>query len=325
MNKAIATLFLSCAIPLAAQTNPIFLNSAFNVAPPAATPTFSPTSPYTGGATTVTASSTDSGICTMYFDASSTPATAQSTYSFTTTITLYAQLRGCTGKNNSAVATWVGTFVLTPAIRQFAFNTAACGSTTCAATLPSHTAGDYSCVLVASEAANTCPTSGSASCVVNTKGFTWTVIQNQKSNFGATDYRTQLIACAPTIADAVSDIVTVTLGAGNYATIEFVDVDNLTVGAVDNSEQTTGTSGTASCGTLSVSGPSDMLLAIANTVSTATWGGSINCFVNGGGVSPFCATSSDTLSGYKEFNTSTITPATTNSSTSWACLAVALK
>ena len=100
---------LLVALPCMGQ-NSLFITSSFNTAT-AATPTFSPASPYSGGATTVTASSTTIGQtgCTMYFDASSTPTTATTTYSFTTSITLYAQVRGCASYNNSAVATWSGT------------------------------------------------------------------------------------------------------------------------------------------------------------------------------------------------------------------------
>ena len=70
----------------------------------AATPTFSPVAGAVSNPTTVTASTATSDGCTMYFDTSNPPTTAQSTYSVTTGVTLYAQAKGCTHHANSAVA-----------------------------------------------------------------------------------------------------------------------------------------------------------------------------------------------------------------------------
>jgi hypothetical protein len=73
----------------------------------AATPTFSPTSPYSGSSTTVTASSTTTGG-TMYLDQSNPPTTAQSSVTASSSGTWYAQAKK-SSYNNSSVASWVGT------------------------------------------------------------------------------------------------------------------------------------------------------------------------------------------------------------------------
>ena len=70
----------------------------------AATPTFSPAAGAVSNPTTVTASSASGCSSSMYFDASNPPVTQQTTYSVTTGVTLYAQVRGCPGYGNSAVA-----------------------------------------------------------------------------------------------------------------------------------------------------------------------------------------------------------------------------
>ena len=71
----------------------------------AAAPTFSPAAGAVSNPTTVTASSTTSGTgCTIYFDANATPTTAQTTYSVTTGITLYAQVRNCVNYGDSPVS-----------------------------------------------------------------------------------------------------------------------------------------------------------------------------------------------------------------------------
>lgn len=100
-------LFLAC---VAARGQAIFFGVNFNTAT-AATPTFSPASPYSGGATTVTASTSTSPCAAyIYFDTSNPPITQQATYSYTTTVTLYAYVHGCPGYNDSSVAIWTGTY-----------------------------------------------------------------------------------------------------------------------------------------------------------------------------------------------------------------------
>ena len=109
MKKLLALLLF--ALPCMGQ-NPLFITSSFNTAT-AATPTFSPAAGAVANPTTVTASSTTTGTgCTIYFDTSPTPTTAQTTYSVTTAVTLYAQVRGCSGYNNSAVASAAYTIVV---------------------------------------------------------------------------------------------------------------------------------------------------------------------------------------------------------------------
>ena len=70
---------------------------------PAATPTFSPVAGAVTNPTTVTASTSTSDGCTIYFDTSNPPVTAQTTYSVTTGVTLYAQARGCAHHRDSLV------------------------------------------------------------------------------------------------------------------------------------------------------------------------------------------------------------------------------
>jgi hypothetical protein len=59
----------------------------------------------------VTASTATVDGCTMYLDTSNPPTTAQSTYSVTTSVTLYAQAKGCSTYSDSAVAS--ATYTLT--------------------------------------------------------------------------------------------------------------------------------------------------------------------------------------------------------------------
>ncbi len=78
--------------------------------PQASAPTFAPASPYTGGPTTVTASSSTTGSGpSIYFDSSNPPTTNSTTYNFTTTITLYAYVHGYAGYLDSPVSVWTGT------------------------------------------------------------------------------------------------------------------------------------------------------------------------------------------------------------------------
>jgi hypothetical protein len=112
---------------------------------PAATPTFSPAAGAVANPTTVTASTSTSDGCTIYFDTSNPPVTAQTTYSVTTGVTLYAQARGCAHHSDSLVGsaaytisgpnTWTlvrHTMVLLP-----------CNDTTsCSATVPAIGSGN---------------------------------------------------------------------------------------------------------------------------------------------------------------------------------------
>jgi hypothetical protein len=79
----------------------------------AATPTFSPAAGAVSNPTTVTASTATVDGCTMYLDTSNPPTTAQSTYSVTTGVTLYAQAKGCSTHTNSAVASAAYTITCT--------------------------------------------------------------------------------------------------------------------------------------------------------------------------------------------------------------------
>ena len=79
----------------------------------AATPTFSPAAGAVSNPTTVTASTVTVDGCTMYLDTNNPPTTAQSTYSVTTGVTLYAQAKGCSTHSNSAVASAAYTITCT--------------------------------------------------------------------------------------------------------------------------------------------------------------------------------------------------------------------
>lgn len=79
----------------------------------AATPTFSPAAGAVSNPTTVTASTATVDGCTMYLDTSNPPTTAQSTYSVTTGVTLYAQAKGCSTHTDSAVASAAYTITCT--------------------------------------------------------------------------------------------------------------------------------------------------------------------------------------------------------------------
>jgi len=81
--------------------------------PTVATPTFSPASPYTGGATTVTISDSTSGAAIFYCQDTTntcTPTIAGSSVSFSSTGYIRAQATE-SGYTSSAIASWSGTYV----------------------------------------------------------------------------------------------------------------------------------------------------------------------------------------------------------------------
>ena len=85
--------------------------------PTVATPTFSPASPYTGGATTVTISDSTSGAAIFYCQDTTntcTPTTAGSSVSFSSTGYIRAQATE-SGFTSSAIASWSGTYVASTA------------------------------------------------------------------------------------------------------------------------------------------------------------------------------------------------------------------
>ena len=102
MKKLLLFLAL-CLLPVAASAQMLSAVVWGGSNPTAATPTFSPVAGAVSNPTTVTASTATSDGCTMYFDTSNPPTTAQTTYSVTTGVTLYAQARGCAHHGNSVV------------------------------------------------------------------------------------------------------------------------------------------------------------------------------------------------------------------------------
>lgn len=131
MRTILLSLIFTLATACTAQ-NSLWFQSSYNTAS-AATPTFSPTTGYSGGATTVTASTVTSACSAyIYLGTTNPPTVNTSTYSFTTTVTLYSYVHGCPGYNDSAVSTWSGTF--SPAINwysgSYAENSTATSTTT---------------------------------------------------------------------------------------------------------------------------------------------------------------------------------------------------
>jgi hypothetical protein len=100
MKHLLVLLACLLAVPAQGQILSIIMGGTNQ---PAATPTFSPAAGAVANPTTVTASTATSDGCTIYFDTSNPPATAQTTYSVTTGVTLYAQARGCAHHRDSAV------------------------------------------------------------------------------------------------------------------------------------------------------------------------------------------------------------------------------
>jgi hypothetical protein len=90
---------------------PFDANNCYTAGPPTANaPTFSPASPYSGAATTVTASTSTSPCNSyIYFGTANPPTVNTSTYSFAATVTLYAYVHNCPGYADSPVETWSGT------------------------------------------------------------------------------------------------------------------------------------------------------------------------------------------------------------------------
>jgi hypothetical protein len=100
MKRLFVLLACLLAVPAQGQILSIIMGGTNQ---PAATPTFSPVAGAVTNPTTVTASTSTSDGCTIYFDTSNPPVTAQTTYSVTTGVTLYAQARGCAHHSDSAV------------------------------------------------------------------------------------------------------------------------------------------------------------------------------------------------------------------------------
>ena len=112
------TAILSLASLCAAQV-PSFFQSAYSTAPipTVSSPTFSPVSPYSGGATTVTITqgSTPATGQTIYYCVSTTPCTPSTVYTtgiaFTSTENIFAYA-SASGYQNSATVEWKGTITL---------------------------------------------------------------------------------------------------------------------------------------------------------------------------------------------------------------------
>ena len=100
MKRLLVLLACLLAVPAQGQILSIIMGGTNQ---PAATPTFSPVAGAVANPTTVTASTSTSDGCTIYFDTSNPPTTAQTTYSVTTGVTLYAQARGCAHHRDSSV------------------------------------------------------------------------------------------------------------------------------------------------------------------------------------------------------------------------------
>ena len=100
MKRLFVLLACLLAVPAQGQILSIIMGGTNQ---PAATPTFSPVAGAVANPTTVTASTSTSDGCTIYFDTSNPPVTAQTTYSVTTGVTLYAQARGCAHHTDSQV------------------------------------------------------------------------------------------------------------------------------------------------------------------------------------------------------------------------------
>jgi len=100
MKRLFVLLACLLAVPAQGQILSIIMGGTNQ---PAATPTFSPVAGAVTNPTTVTASTSTSDGCTIYFDTSNPPVTAQTTYSVTTGVTLYAQARGCAHHRDSLV------------------------------------------------------------------------------------------------------------------------------------------------------------------------------------------------------------------------------
>jgi hypothetical protein len=84
--------------------------------PTANSPTFSPTSPYSGPATTVTASTNTTGCNgNVYLGTTNPPTVNTNTFSFTSSTTLYSYVHGCSGYNDSPIVSWTGT-IATPTL-----------------------------------------------------------------------------------------------------------------------------------------------------------------------------------------------------------------
>jgi len=115
MKRLLAALILGFA-SLASAQNPMFFQSAYSTAT-VSNPTFSPSSPYTGGATTVTITqgSTPSTGQTIYYCVTTTTCTPSTVYttgiSFSSTENIFAYA-SASGYNNSATVEWQGTYVI---------------------------------------------------------------------------------------------------------------------------------------------------------------------------------------------------------------------
>lgn len=267
MKRLISLLAFLCAVPvLAPAQNPIFFQSAFT-SQTAATPTFTPTSPYSGGSTTVTISDATGGATIFYCTDTTNTCTPTTTYttglSFTSTeyIRAYAT---ASGYNPSAVASWSGTYVA-PILVQAAYSAT---DGVWSATLTNHTAGD--CLVVAANFKG----SNGPTAISNTAGYNWAT-SNTGFQFNATiniyGYEVWVVPVATTYTGSDTISITDADFHGGVAFLEFTGtgrtcaIDAYALGGAS-------TYSTMSSGSFSLTGTSDILIGIGQTSSSSTPG-----------------------------------------------------
>jgi hypothetical protein len=170
MKRILSVIILLICSPVCYSQTILFSNFFQTVGlPTAATPTFSPVAGSVINPTTVTASTSTTGCGSyIYFDTNSAPTTNQTTYSVTTTVTLYAYVHGCPGYNDSSITSAVFSAVNLPVY----IDSPSCGfSTSCTATV---SAGELVHMFCPSAFASTI-TSVSAS---SSPSATWAAVQS---------------------------------------------------------------------------------------------------------------------------------------------------
>ena len=311
MKKLLLCLLSLMSLPIHAQS-PIFFQTSF-IGLTAAAPTFSPTSPYTGGATTVTISDSTPGASILYCVDTTNTCTPATTYtaglSFSSTEYIRASATA-SGYNPSPVASWSGTFVVLPSVLQSNFSTVDCTGGTCTTTLPSHAAGGMTCLGV--EFANTtAPTA-----VSNTASFTWSAWVGT----GATTAHSVWISCATTLAYGTTDTFTVTFPASTYhGAVSVIDASN--VSTVDASATNTGSvSSVPTTGTFAVTGTNDLLFGVIGASSPVTAGSGFTVLGSTSG-----DWSTNRISEYQQITGASAVVTGSGASSLWNIVGVALK
>jgi len=217
-------------------------------------PTFSPASPYSGPATTVTISGS-TGATILYCVDTSNSCTPSTTYSGAIGVSSSGYIRAKateSGYTSSSIVSWRGTINLTGVTLVQSSQGATWGSS--AAFAGNTAVGDYvlACVTWASQSAT-----GLTFTVADTQGLSYSVDASTRKVFdGTTSYTEIGVECAHSTqaTSAAADSVTVTMSGSSGANVAIWEVNSSTgTLALDQASSATGAGSTVNAGSITPS------------------------------------------------------------------------